>query len=157
MKLFGMILIFFTSVAFSFDRSRAIGRETALVQELYAFMKQARLEVGCYLRPLSEIRTASPLLSEIGFFSSVEKHGIEKAYLLIEDGLSLSDGEKGTLRAVFSSLGKGYADDEIKNIDVALSELSGILSSKREEEPRKRKLVLTLSVASSLALIILLM
>lgn len=156
MKLFGMILIFFSSVAFFFERSRAIGRATALMGELYAFMKQARIEVGCYLKPLSEIRTSSPLLSELGFFSTLEEKGIESAYLLIEDGLSLSDGEKGALRGIVASLGKGYADDEVKSIDMALFELSGMLNRKREEEPRKRKLILTLSVASSLALIILL-
>ena len=155
-KLFGMIVIFLSSVAFFFERSRALGRATALTEELYCFMKRARIEVGCYLKPLSEIRTSSPLLSGLGFFSCMEMHGIERAYLLIEDGLSLSEAEKGTLRGIFSSLGKGYADEEIRNIDMALSELSGMLNGKREDEPRKRKLTLTLSVASSLALIILL-
>jgi len=156
-KILGMILIFSSAVLFSYYRNRSAGEKILLIEELFGFIRQARLDIGCYLRPIGEISFESEKLSACGFFSDIEEFGVWEAYLRLEKKLSLSEKERAPLRRFFSFFGKGYAEDEIKLIDTALSELAEIIKVRRENEEKSRKLTLTLSCAASLAFIILLL
>lgn len=157
MKLCGMILIFLSAVIFSYRKSKRAEERILLIEELCGFMRQARIDISCYLRPVGQIRSDSPRLSSLGFFSDMERYGAKEAYARLEGKVFLSEKEREILRRFFSSLGKGYAEDEIKLIDASLFEISEILKKQKEEAPKQKKLIFTLSSAASLALIILLL
>lgn len=156
MKILGMIMIFFSALIFAYSRNRRTDEGVLIFEELYTFIKQIRIDIGCYLKPIGEIRSVSPRLTELGFFSDIEKYGVSKAYERLEENIFLKEKEREIFKGYFSSLGKGYAEDEIKLTDAVLLELADVSKAGREEATREKKLTLTLSISVALALIILL-
>lgn len=149
-------MIFFSALVFAYGRNRRTEESLLVFEELYGFVKQIRIDIGCYLKPIGEIRSASVRLTELGFFCDIEKYGVNKAYENLEKKLFFKEKERRLFGRYFSSLGKGYADDEIKLTDAVLLELTDMSGARREEAAREKKLTLTLSVSGALALIILL-
>ena len=125
-KILGMSMIFFTALIFAYSRNRRTDEGILIFEELHSFIKQIRIDIGCYLKPIGEIRSASPRLAELGFFFDIEKYGVSKAYDRLEEKLFLKEKERGIFKRYFSSLGKGYAEDEIKLTDAVLLELAEV-------------------------------
>ena len=127
-------------------------------EELVRFIERIRMEIGCYLKPLSEISAEfrSDPLFQLGFLDDIAVGGVSFAYERLAEKIKFSDEEDRLLGRFFSTIGKGYAEDELKLADATLTELDRILKQKRENAPKEKKLSLTLSCAGALALIILL-
>ena len=158
MKFIGMLFILSSAIAFSLERSLLEERRLKTLEELHRFIERTKFEIGCYLRPISEIAADfhSETLSSLGFFTDLERGGIYSAYLKLESKISFSEDLQKLFRRLFSMLGNGYAEDQLKLIEVASSELSEIIKHERTRVPKQKKLSLTLSCAGALALIILL-
>ena len=158
MKIFGMFFVVISAMIFAFERTSADDRRLRVLLELTKFIERLRIDIGCYLKPVSDIAAAfsSDTLSELGFLSDIREMGADKAYVRLEEKKILRDEEKRILSGFFSRLGEGYAEDELKLIDSALQELSALIKVEREKAPKRKKLFLTLSCAGALALIILL-
>ena len=158
MKTIGMFFIIASAAFFSYEKIIISNRRLRALEELFCFIERIRIEIGCYLRPISEIAAdfSSDILSELGFFSDVQKNGAHTAYTALQAKLSFGDDINRLLDRFFSMLGRGYAEDEMKLVDITLSELSKLLSQERENAPKEKKLSLTLSCGGALALIILL-
>ena len=141
---------------FSTEARRRAEKRLLLLEETLRFIERVRVDISCYLRPISEIPSGfcSDALSEAGFLSSFEKEGAYEAYLKLEPLLSPSPEEKRALERFFGALGKGYADDQIKLIDETLLEFTRLVSLERERVPKVKKLSLSLSFSGALALII---
>ena len=154
-----MLLILASALFFSSFQSKKSERRLLLFEELLRFLEKVRVDISCYLKPISEIARDfdSEPLSAAGFLSDLEKLGPSEAYRRLEPLLSPTEEEKKLLESFFFSLGMGYADDQIKLIDETLSEYKRLLSIERERAPKNKKLSLCLSSAGALALIILLM
>lgn len=158
MKIIGMLLIVGSAVFFSYERSKNAQRELFILEELFRFIERIRTDIGYYLRPIAEIAAdfSSDVLLKLGFLSDVQNKGARAAYINLAAKTAFSEEEKRILEKFFSTLGNGYAEDEIKLIDLTLSMLSDTLRARRESLPKQKKLSLTLSCAGALALIILL-
>ena len=159
MKLAGITMILVAALVFYSGKSAKISERQTVLSELFRFVEHAKIEIGCYLRPISEIAATftSETLSKKEFLSDIEKKGAYKAYLSLLEKVSLGEAAELVLDRFFSLLGTGYAEDEIKLIDTTLSELKEILSSEGETATKQKKLSLTLSFSGALALIILLL
>ena len=158
MKLVGIFLIGISALVFSRERIKRREGRLMLLEEMLGFIECMRIEIGCYLRPISKISESyfsEPLL-KIGFFDSVKKDGLYRAYLDSEIHLLPTEQEKKLLRHFFSTVGKGYIQDELKLIETTADELSELLKAERAAMPKERKITLTLSGALSFAVIILL-
>ncbi|MBO5879679.1 MAG: hypothetical protein J6Q68_03935 [Clostridia bacterium] len=157
MKAIGIVFIMGVALIFSYERIKKRQQSLAVIEELYRFIESMRVEIGCYLRPISEIQNTFPseYLASLGFFKDAASVGILSAYLKLEGKNAFTDEEKKILRHHFSRMGKGYADDEIKLIDTTLASLGEILEKKRAAAPVYKKLVVTLCSAAASALIIL--
>jgi hypothetical protein len=71
------------------------------------------------------------------------------------EGIRLSDAERKLLISLFSSLGSGYASDEVKLIEECAAELYKLLAARRAQMPKDMKLINTLSVSAALGILIL--
>ena len=158
MRVAGIFLIVAVAALFSFDRIKRARHSLLVLEELYRFIECMRVEIGCYLRPISQIPKSfsSDILFKMGFFEDAERFGLFDAYLRLEKKMDSAEEEKKILGRFFSIVGRGYAEDEIKLIDGTAAQLSPLLLKKRAEAPTHKKLVLTLSSAVASALIILL-
>ncbi len=129
-----------------------------LCEEFYRFVSHIRLQISCFLRPANELAEGfqSELLSKIGFLASIAEQGVYNAFEDVREKLLLSEDEKRVLGGLFSSLGTGYMENEIKQIDAYGAELYRLLEKERADLPKRSRLVNTLLGAASLGIIILL-
>ena len=131
-----------------------------MLEELFRFVLHIRVQISCFLRPPSELARGfcSLLLEESGFLSDIGGGmNILQAFnkLALRENIS-EEGERA-LRDLFSSMGKGYLEDEIRLIDSALSVLSPLVEKERSGALRDSRLISTLSASFALGVIILLM
>lgn len=139
---------------------RELGKRRAerllLCEEFYRFVSHIRLQISCYLRPAAELAEGfdSELLTRVGFLPLIKECGICSAFLNVRDRLSLSEEEKRVLGGLFSSIGTGYMENEIKKIDAYSAELYRFLENERAELPKETRLTNTLFAAASLGIII---
>lgn len=126
----------------------------AVCEELYALMLHIKLEVSCYLRPLSVLLRdfTSPLLEE-DFLPRARTMGLSEA--LSASRLPISGEERRILSSLFSSLGSGYAADAVRLIDAYAAEFYSSLTVRRADLPREARLVNTLCASAALGLLIL--
>ena len=129
-----------------------------LCEEFYRFVSHIRLQISCFLRPANQLAEGfqSELLSKIGFLPSIAEDGVYNAFQGVREKISLSEDEKRVLDGLFSTLGTGYMENEIKQIDAYGAELYRLLENERDDLPKRTRLVNTLLGAASLGIIILL-
>lgn len=123
-----------------------------------AFISHVRLQMSCYLKPTRRIAEGfySKPLADSGFLEYMaECESIHEAYKKAECRLSLSREEKELLGGLFSSLGEGYLDDELKVIDAYRSQLEDGFSRLKKDAPKNSKLISTLSVTAAVGFLIL--
>lgn len=153
----GACAIFAAAVILRGELCKERRRSLLVTEELYRFISHIRLQIGCFLRPQAElgIGFSSDLFSEVGFLSSLGDSGsLSEAFEATMEREKMQDDAKRIISELFSSLGGGYAEDEIKLIDSALDELQKILERERKAVVRDTKLIGTLSASLALGIII---
>ncbi len=159
-KFIGITIILSASLLLRAELSRARRRRLLICEELYRFVLHIRHRISCFLAPPSELCEGfeSDVLSECGFLESMKfgespASGFEKSRI----SNSLNAQEARVLQALFSGIGCGYMEDEIKHIDMKSSEFLELLVSERAATERDVKLIGTLTVTFTLGAVILLM
>ena len=89
-----------------------------------------------------------------GFVNGISEKGIRAAYEDSEQYLSLSQNERNILRGLFSSVGSGYLEDELKRIDKAEEALLLEYNRFRERAEKDVKLVSALSATAAVGVFI---
>ncbi len=158
LRTIGIFLIGISVLIFSKERIKKRERRLLFLEEMLEFIDFMRIEIGCYLRPISKISEgfSSRALDGIGFFENIRKIGLYPAYLECERHILPTEQEKNLLRRFFSTVGKGYIQDEIKLIGATVEDFSRMLNLERAAMPKEKKITMTLSGALSFAVIILL-
>ena len=156
LKLVGICILLFTSILISRELTLRCRRRLALYEELLRFVSFLRLQIGCFLRPVPEVVAIfhSDEFCTCGFFP-ITSDDVEGAFSSSEAPRIVGDKCAGIMRSLFSSLGSGYLDDEVKLIDTHRTQLSVLVDKEREETVRRVRLVRTLTASISLGLIIL--
>ena len=131
-------------------------RALALSEEIYSLLSHIKRQISCYLCPLSELIRdySTPELMRVGFIKMARERGLLTAVRECE-GLRISDEERKLMISLFSSLGSGYASDEVRLIEDSLSEFYAMLVQKRSEIPKDIKLINTLCASGALGILIL--
>ena len=158
MKIFGVLLLVIGAVVFGREKIKKQEEKLLLLEELYRFIEQIKIEAECYLRPPSSSFKgfSSEFLSECGFLDDAKTLGVSKAYERLCERFLFSDEEKKILDRFFGLFGKSFIDGEIELMVTTLSKLGQLVSIERERMPKYKKLVSALSLAFSFSLAILL-
>ena len=130
----------------------------ALREELYRFLLHIRLQISCFLRPPCEmcIGFESKELRETKFLDELASgEGLLGAFSASRLSELLSDEEGRVICELFSSLGGGYVEDEIKILDAYTEKFLECLEAERRKYSRDVRLVRTLSASGALGVIIL--
>ncbi len=156
MKLVGICILLFTSMLISRELVSRRRHRLALCEELLRFVSFLRLQIGCFLRPIPEVVASfrSDELSKCGFLSP--GGDADLAARFSSSGLPEIVGAECSqiMASLFSSLGSGYLEDEIKLIDVHRAQLSELVDRERAETERQVRLIRTLTGSASLGLVI---
>lgn len=157
MKTVGIYTLLFAFFLVSRELTARRKRRSAVFEECYRFIQHTRLQIGCYLKPVCELSLGfeSKALSEAGFLDRLE-NGCSLQEALKASSLRRDLGDAGyrILWSLFSALGSGYMDDEVKLIDECSSSFLRLLEAERSEAPRGLRLIRTLCGAAALGIII---
>lgn len=157
LKLVGICILLFTSILISRELVAARRRRLAVCEELLRFVCFLRLQIGCYLRPVSEIASqfCSDELEACGFLPLGDGGRLDQAFSSSCVPRIVGARCAQVAHSLFSSLGSGYLEDEIKLIDAHCADLKEIIEGERIEASRQARLIRTLTASLSLGLIIL--
>lgn len=156
LKLIGICILLFTSILISRELVTRRQRRLRVCEELLRFVSFLRLQIGCFLRPVPEAVSEfhSDELSRCGFLPVNSGTDIAVAFSS-SAAPSIVGGEcTRIMDSLFSSLGKGYLDNEIKLIDTHHGRLCELVEGERAEAVRQARLIRTLTASASLGLII---
>lgn len=157
MKYLGIFAIIFAAVAFSREYARYMKKRRAECEGFLAFIKHARIQIGCFLKPVRELGDGfrSEALGSVGFLAALrESEDIFQAYKRIEPRLSLSPEERAVTAELFSSLGLGYLNDGLKLIDSSCDTLAQLCDKLKDEQKKNTRLVSSLAVTLALGFLI---
>ncbi len=157
LKLIGICILLFTSILISRELVRQRQRRLAVFEELLRFVGFLRLQIGCFLRPVPEVvaNFHSDELCACGFLPLADGADLESAFSSSDAPRIVGTECARVAESLFSSLGTGYLEDEIKLIDAHRAQLSELVEGERAESARRVRLVRTLTASVSLGLIIL--
>ena len=145
-------VLFFSDGYIKYTKKRLLECEGFL-----AFISHLRLQMSCYLKPIKELCDGfySKPLDESGFLDYVcERGNVYEAYKMAEGSLSLSKEERELVSGLFSSLGEGYLEDELKLIDAYRERLEAHFLRLKKEAPKNSKLLSTVSVTAAIGFLI---
>ena len=159
LKYIGAALILLIALYLSREHRKEVEKRLGEGEACLLFMKSLRREVGCFLRPISE--WAREYDCACGGLSSLLSHlrsgtSLCDAYREAEGELCLSTSVKRSFSSFCASFGKGYMEDELRMADAHIAQLEQCLEGERAEGVRQCRLVSTLSVSCSFAIVILL-
>ncbi len=158
MQYIGIIAVMLSALVISREYARYMKKRELECEAFLEFIAHLRIQLGCFLRPLREAAAgfSSEALERVGFLGAVgSAESICKAYGSVKKRLSLSEAESRPLEALFSSLGSGYLEDELKLIDICEAEMRDAAEKIKVQSPKNIKLISTLSVTAAIGFFIL--
>lgn len=156
LKLVGICILLFTSILVSRELVSRRKRRLLVYEELLRFVAFLRLQIGCFLRPIPEVVAdfRSDELERCGFLTSDDGAGIAARFASSALPGIVGEDCSRVVDSLFSSIGSGYLEDEIRLIDVHKEQLSQLVERERDETARQVRLIKTLAASASLGLVI---
>lgn len=144
-KIIGSFLIIFTSVAISYFYDKNQKDKQQALQEICDFIEYIKLQIKLFVIPLEKIYEQ---------YESKSQH----ICALISDGCVKGFSEKidKELNKCFKSLGKGYKDEQIKNLECAYIETKEELEKLKKEYSQKTKVFRAMAIFIGCSIVILL-
>ncbi len=156
MKYVGILLILIGAAVISREYAAHMKKRIRECEEFLEFIGHIRTQLSCHMCPANELGEGFSASSIRAFTELVyERGGMLEAFLASVHGFSLSEEETGILSELFSSIGKGSLEDELKCIDQAYERLEDHLSHQRESGRKNIRLVSVLSVTGALGFLML--
>ena len=147
-----MILI--AAFAASREYSKRVRKRLRECECFLDFIRHLRIKLGCFMASPVALGRGFPSCEIDGFVNTISEKGIRAAYEDYERELSLSKDEQAILRGLFSSVGTGYLEDEVKRIDRAEEALLVEYNRFRERAAKDVKLVSALSATAAVGVFI---
>lgn len=158
-KALAAVLVFFTARTLTAEYKRFTEKRLAVLDGFLSLLSFIKNELSCRARPSAEWagEFVSAALGEIGFTEEFIKTGsLQAAFLHAnEGGTALGEESKKLLSSYFSSFGKSYRDEEIKEASRVHEELLRIISREKNDMQRSLRATRILAYATAAGLIIL--
>ena len=158
MRIIGSLLILFSSLAIAgklvSDAEKAKMRASAL----RALLEHIKNMIECYSMPIGQIliRIEPSLLRECGYCEKEAPHDLRCFAKKIEKNDGADAETLGIFEAFAKDFGKGYREDELLRCGLFLEKMRAREQKLCKEYAKKKKVILTVSICSALALIVLL-
>ena len=122
-------------------------------------VRHIRGQICCYRTPIYKIYASfsHKELEECGFLSVLRERGFLAALNECASALYVEGQELSALRAFGTELGKSQTSEELRLCDYTAAELERAVARRREEAPKRTRVLQTLSISGGLMLVILLL
>ena len=155
LKIIGVCMLLFTFTYLSAYLGNVMRRRVEVGREVYDLLRYIRRRVGCYLLPITEIAASysTPHLEASGFLERIRC--AQDPLPSLTGRYKATNGVMRIAEGVFSSLGTGYLEDEVRLLDGAVAELSSVLASDEVECKKRTRLYSVLICAVGVGSLIL--
>ncbi len=159
LQLIGAIGVMALSAYLAFSFSKMEGKRVRQIEGFLLLIRHIRAEIACFRTPVADIYAgfSHAALAECGFLESLRERGFSAALAAGQGELYLEEEEMATLSAFGEGVGRSYSGEQIALCDYTIGELEKALSRRREEAPKRARVLRTLSIAGGLMLVILLL
>jgi hypothetical protein len=133
-------------------------RGLSVMEEMHRFLKHMRMQIACFLRPQAELTVgfSSASLDAVGFLPAVRECGsLLRAYRECRGAIAPTGEEDRVLSLLFSAIGGGYLEEELRLIDGYVAEFAALVEARRQEAPKRRRLIKTLCATATAGILIL--
>ncbi len=158
MKYVGLCIFALGAVLIYKKYTSYLEHRVLLASAFLDFLKHVRTRISCFLTPVSELCEGyeSPPLTECGFLPLL-KEGKSLAYAYERVSISFCFDEKTDtmIKRTLSSLGEGYREDGIREIDLALVSLGEFCESLSNKTNEEKRIVSVVGTALVVGMIIL--
>ena len=154
MKIVGALIIVFSALVIAFELSCRVERTARTVSSLRALLEYTKNMIDCYALPSSEIlrRIDAGLLFDCGY----KQKNPPRDFNELVGSLDIADLEARELLYSFAKdFGKSYRADELSRCALYLEKMRSREQKLIKESAKKKKMIFTVAVCSSLAVIIL--
>lgn len=134
-------------------------RRVRQMEGLLLLVRHIRGEIACFRTPVADIYASfqNEALAECGFLAALRERGFYSALMAGRETLYLGGEELAILTAFAEGVGRSYSAEQIALCDYTLRELEKALARRREEAPKRTRVLRTLSLVGGLMLVILLL
>ena len=158
-KALAAVLVLFTARTLTAEYKKFTEKRLAVLDGFISLLAFIKNELSCRARTSAEWagEFASASLNEIGFTDELVRTGsLHSAFLHVnEGGTALGDESRKLLGSYFSSFGKSYREEEIKEASRVHEELLRIVSREKNDIQRSLRATHVLTYATAVGLIIL--
>ena len=154
MKIIGVLIIIFSSLVIAFELSVRVDKVARNVSSLRALLEYTKNMIECYSLPASEIlrRSDEHLLLDCGY----RKNSPARDFYELICNSDIPDAEaKDILSAFARDFGKSYRADELSRCALYLDKIRSREQKLIKESAKKKRLIFTVAICSSLAVVIL--
>lgn len=154
MKIIGVIIIFFSSVMIASILAEKADSTLRSVVALRTILEHTKTMIDCYSLPASEIlrRVDISLFFDCGYSKNTPPRDFESFIQCSK----IDDAEAYELFSSFADgFGKSYRQDELSRCSLYLEKMRSREQKIIKESAKKKKVIFTVAISASLAVIIL--
>lgn len=154
LRIIGAIIIFFSSLMIAYSLSSKIDRDIKAASALRTVLERTRSMIECYSLSASEIlrRIDRAVLADCG----VPTGCVPKSFSELVVNVDVADTEMRELMLGFAKdFGKSYRADELSRCSLYLEKMRAREQKMIKESAKKKKVIFTVAICSSLAAVIL--
>lgn len=158
-KILGFALLFVAALCVTQGYRNYVKLRISEMESFIALLLHIKGRINRYLTPIPEIIKdfCDDNLLRIGFTDAVASgESIDSAFKNAEGGLVLGKEFKKILGEAFGTLGRGYREEVLINVDEVTSDLEKILNEEKETLPKDIKVFSAVLCAGVLGIFILL-
>lgn len=158
LQLIGAAGILSLAVYLSIVLSVMEARRVRQIEGLLLLVRHIRGEIACFRTPVGDIYATfhNEALAECGFLAVLRESGFSAALATGRETLYLAEEELATLTAFAEGVGRSYSAEQVALCDYTERELEKALAKRREEAPKRTRVLRTLSLVGGLMLVVLL-
>ena len=155
----GALLLLAGALLFAIDATAAEQKKLRLLEGLLLLVRHIRREIEGPRTPMPQILSSFThgALEECGFLPVLREAGLAAALCQCREMMPLSGEEMRTLSGFAATLGRSGAKGQVELCDRTAAELERSLAKRREEVPRRTRVLQTLSISGALMLLLLLL
>ena len=150
-KIIGSLCLLISSLFTAFLMVEREKKKRAQLRRFIDLIRYIQRSIEAFNLPLGEIikRVDTVLVSDCEISAG--------DFIKPKSELLVSEKDEKSIKEFFSSIGKGYRDEQIKLCSYYVDELEDSLSQTEADFPKKRRLTYTLSICAALGAIILML
>ena len=155
MKIIGILVILFSAVMIARRLLDEVDVSLKGVIALRSILEHTKNMIECYSLPAGEIlrRLDGSLFVDCGYSDGA----FPKDFSELAEGAEIADGESAELILAFAKdFGKSYRADELARCSLYIEKLRSREQKLYKEASKKKKIILTVTLCTALAVIILL-